>query len=278
MRDFLTLQEAAERLGVHYMTAYRYVRMGQLTAHKEAGTWRVAVDDLELFQHQDGSESSERVSRSTVPWWERLENRLLEGDAGGAWKVVEACLTAGAAPLDVYSTVVAPALRSIGEKWERDELSVADEHMASAVVSRILGRLGPRFSRRGRRRGTVVVAGPPGERHFLNLCMVADALRMGGYSAVDLGTDLPVEDFESALERHLPVAAVCLGVLNREALEGCRAMVAAARRILPAAVPVIVGGGAVEGDAHAHRLGADRAADLGTVVEAVEHGRELPTV
>jgi excisionase family DNA binding protein len=32
--ETLTLHEAAERLGVHYMTAYRYVRHGQLFATK----------------------------------------------------------------------------------------------------------------------------------------------------------------------------------------------------------------------------------------------------
>lgn len=277
MREFLTLQEAAEVLGVHYMTAYRYVRLGQLIAHKEGGTWRVAVGDLELFQHGNGSESSARVSRGNVPWSERLENRLLEGDANGAWKVIEGALMTGTSPLDVYADVMTPALRSIGDRWQRGVLGVAEEHMASVMVARLIGRLGPQFSRRGRRKGTVVVAGPPGERHSLNLTMVADALRAGGYTVADMGSDLPVDDFEAALNRQLPVKAVCLGVLNPAALEACRAMVTAARRVLPASVPVIVGGGVIEGDAHAVRLGADRVAELRTVVTAVESGRDVST-
>ena len=31
----VTLHEAAERLGVHYMTAYRYVRTGRLPAERD---------------------------------------------------------------------------------------------------------------------------------------------------------------------------------------------------------------------------------------------------
>lgn len=277
MSHVLSLQEASERLGVHYMTAYRYVRLGQLPAHKEGGTWRVAVSDLELFQQENGSESSAPVSRRNVPWSERLENRLLDGDAGGAWKVVEAALTAGTGPAEVYTDVIAPALRSIGDRWERGELGVGEEHQASALVVRLLGRLGPHFSRRGRRRGTVVVAGPPGERHSLNLTMVADVLRAGGYAVADLGADLPVDAFAATLAGRLPVNAVCLGVLNSEALEACRRMVVAARRVLPESVPVILGGGVIAGDSHALRLGADRAADLRTVVAAVEAGRETST-
>ena len=37
----VTLHEAAERLGVHYMTAYRYVRHGQLQASRTSSGWRV---------------------------------------------------------------------------------------------------------------------------------------------------------------------------------------------------------------------------------------------
>jgi excisionase family DNA binding protein len=37
---FLTLHEAADRLGVHYMTVYRRVQLGMLPARKVGGTWR----------------------------------------------------------------------------------------------------------------------------------------------------------------------------------------------------------------------------------------------
>lgn len=275
MSDFLTLHEAADRLGVHYMTAYRYVRLGQLPAHKEGGTWRVGIGDLDLFQRRNGSDSSDSLSRKGAPWPERLENRLLEGDQSGAWKVIEGALAAGTDPLGVYCDVIVPALVSIGNRWESGEIGVAEEHQAAAMVGRLIGRLGPRFTRRGRRRGTVVVAGPSGERHSLGLAMVGDALRQGGYAVVDLGVDLPVADFERALAARQHMNAVCIGVLNPDALDECREMVAAARRQLDRSAPVILGGGAIEGDDHARRLGADRSANLRTVVEAVESGRDV---
>jgi excisionase family DNA binding protein len=39
----ITLREAAKRLNVHYMTAYRYVRTGRLTAHREGGQYQVCA-------------------------------------------------------------------------------------------------------------------------------------------------------------------------------------------------------------------------------------------
>ena len=37
----LTLQEAADLLGVHYMTAYRYVRTGRLPGTRVGAHWQV---------------------------------------------------------------------------------------------------------------------------------------------------------------------------------------------------------------------------------------------
>ena len=45
----LTLYEAAEQLGVHYMTVYRYVRTGRLPGHKVGAEWRSDPDDLATF-------------------------------------------------------------------------------------------------------------------------------------------------------------------------------------------------------------------------------------
>lgn len=275
MSDFLTLHEAAERLGVHYMTAYRYVRLGRLPAHKDGGTWQVAPGDLELFQQRHANDSSEDAPRKGAPWHERFENRLLDGDQSGAWKVLEGALTAGTDPLGIYCDVIAPALVSIGRRWEEGEIGVAQEHQATALVSRLIGRMGPHFTRRGRRRGTVVVVGPPGERHSLGVSMAGDVLRQGGYTVVDLGVDMPVEELGRVLAGRKDVKAVCIGVTIPEVLDRCREMIAVARCHLDRSVPVVVGGGAIDGNDHAHLLGADRSADLPTLVEAVDAGPQV---
>lgn len=275
MGDFVTLQEAAERLGVHYMTVYRYVRMGQLPAHKEGGAWRVATGDLDLFQHVEGAEPSVYLARRGAPWHQRFENRVLEGDRSGAWRVVEAALAGGVEPIDVYRQIFTPVLESVGSRWESGDLDVGLEHAVTTMISQFIGRLGPRFTRRGRRKGTVVVAGPPGERHTLGLSMVADVLRSGGYAAVDLGGDLPVEAMAPVFARIQDLKALCLGVLNPDALDECRRVVTAARRHLDRSVPIVVGGRAIRGSVDAHRLGADHFSTLESVLDAVETGRDL---
>ena len=51
----MSLREAASALGVHYMTAYRYVRTGRLPATSVDGEWRIRRDDVQqLLRPEEG--------------------------------------------------------------------------------------------------------------------------------------------------------------------------------------------------------------------------------
>lgn len=272
--DSLTLQEAADALAVHYMTAYRYVRLGRLPAEKTADGWTVRRRDLAQVQ-EHAPKPGRAPQRGRTParhWADRLEARLLEGDEPGAWGVVEAALVAGASPQAAYLDVLAPALRAIGERWEREDIDVADEHRASAVAVRIVGRLGPRFTRRGRRRGTVVLGTPPGELHSIPGAIVADVLRGAGYALVDLGCNVPVASLCHAASTSAGVTAIAVSATATDA-QTIRSTIEALHACAPG-VPILVGGGAVVSLAAARALGADEwAPDAAAAVEVVERLR-----
>ena len=70
------LRQAAEQLGVHYMTAYRYVGLGQLPAEKVGGQWQIQLDDLR--QLSDGPAPREPMSLETAA--KELRAALVSGD------------------------------------------------------------------------------------------------------------------------------------------------------------------------------------------------------
>ncbi len=255
--DDLTLQEAADVLGVHYMTAYRYVRLGLLPAAKAGGTWRVSRADLDLFQA--GGPTGPQVdggSRRRAPWAERLEARLLAGDARGAWGVIEAALAAGAELEEIYLDVLAPAMGAIGDRWERGELDVSLEHRASGIAMRLIGRLGPRFVRRGRTRGAVVLGAPAGERHALPVALVADLLRQHGWEVSDLGADVPDDSLVHAVVNTPDVVAVGVSVTSDDALASAK-QAFTALRAATSGVALVVGGRAITSVEKGLELGAD---------------------
>lgn len=254
--DDLTLQEAADHLGVHYMTAYRYVRLGLLAAVKVGGTWRVSPAELEVFRAgSPTAPQTEGGSRRRAPWAERLEARLLAGDARGAWGVVEAALAAGAELDEIYLEVLAPAMAAIGERWERGELDISLEHRATGIAMRLIGRLGPRFVRRGRTRGGIIIGAPTGERHALPIAILADLIRQHGWEVSDLGADVPAESFVHAALTTPGVVAVGVSITSPTSLEAAKDTIAALRTSA-SGVMVVVGGRAVQSVEHGRELGA----------------------
>lgn len=249
----VTLQEAADQLGVHYMTVYRYVRLGRLPARKVGGTWEVEAADLEGLRR--GHDRSVQPKRS-ADWAKRLEARMLEGDEAGAWGVLEGALASGSTPADMYTGLIGPALASVGRRWHEGEVSIADEHLASAVALRLIGRMGPRFARKGRTKGVVVVTTPAGERHVIPSLMVSDLLRGAGFDVLDLGADVPAAALTGIVSGIDSLVAVCVSSTRPSADRAIRGAIKAVRKASPE-IPLFVGGSSILDAAHASSLGAD---------------------
>ena len=193
----LALAEAAEQLGVHYMTAYRYVRTGRMAAHKRAGQWWVAPEDLAAVL-AEGTGPRKRTTADSAPremLVEPFTARLVAGDTAGCWDLMSSALSGGATPAEVHSQLLQRSLIAIGDSWRRGELAVSDEHRATATASRLLGQMGPLFRHRGRRRGTVVVGTVSGDYHVLPTAMIADLLSDRRFEVIDLGANTPSESF-----------------------------------------------------------------------------------
>ena len=269
--ETMTLRQAADLLGVHYMTVYRYVRLGVLTAQKVGGSWQVRPADVAHLQEQARSRSGVRDgagdpvdpgssgaagTRAKAPWLARLRRRMLAGDVEGSWRVIESAMAAGVAPADVHVEILAPALHAIGAAWRRGELGIEQEHLASGVADSMVGRLGPRFRRRGRRRGSIIVTMPAGERHGLGAAMVSDILRGEGYSVLNLGPDTPPASLVAAMSAVDDLRAVMVSVTDATRLPAAKRLIAAARS-WSRTTPVIAGGFAVADHDSARAVGAD---------------------
>jgi DNA-binding transcriptional MerR regulator len=97
----------------------------------------------------------------------------------------------GAVSLEsAIAQVLVPYLHELGERWERGEVSVAQEHFASNLVrGRLLGLARDWANGSG---ALYVLACPPGEEHDLGLIMFGLAFARRGGRVVFLGADTPV--------------------------------------------------------------------------------------
>jgi MerR family transcriptional regulator, light-induced transcriptional regulator len=272
----LTLQQAADKLGVHYMTVYRYVRTGKLPATRVGGAWQVDPDDLAQMKPTVPRNPRNPAGR-TAATRAQLETRLLAGDEPGAWGVLEAALASDRSPSEVLLLLVAPALESIGDRWHVGELTVADEHRASAVAVRLISRIGARFARRGPKRGSVVITTPPAERHSPPVAIAADLLRWAGFNVIELGADTPADALGQVVADTSDLLAVALACTTQASTTSARRVIAHLRTALPGTT-VLLGGAAITDADQALRLGADgfsgrRGDDLVRAIEELAAAR-----
>jgi MerR family transcriptional regulator, light-induced transcriptional regulator len=147
--------------------------------------------------------------------------------------------------------VVAPYLVRVGEGWAKGELTVGQEHLASAAVRARLERT--LTEPRAAVRGVAVLACAPGEQHELGLMMLACLLRADGWEVVYLGQSTPVADAVAIAREHdAAVLAFSITILDHaEELEH-----GFARLDRRAARPATVIGGAAASAGLARRVGA----------------------
>jgi len=223
----MQLREAAEALGVHYQTAYGWVRQGTLPARKTGRGYEVADRDVLALAERRASGTPPR-HEVRVRDWPAQAGRLYDAIAAGDETLARHefdRLAAGVPVIDLCERLIAPALRRIGEEWAAGELTIAAEHRASAICERLIASRAHQPP--GRPRGIAVTATPPGERHALPALMAAACLREDRWLVHHLAADLPVtEVIGLALE-----VGADLVVLSSATTQTSRAARRAAREI-----------------------------------------------
>ena len=135
---------------------------------------------------------------------------ILSGDEVAAEVAIREAMEASLTIAEIDDEVIAPALWLVGELWERGEITVADEHLATEICMRVLA-LQREAMRLELTRAThrILLAAPEGERHVVALGMVGNLLREAGYRVVMLGGDVPQQALAASASRHRP-AVICL--------------------------------------------------------------------
>lgn len=188
----------------------------------------------------------------------RFVNAQLAGDRREALRLVmEEGVGRGAPASEIALRVLQAAQRKIGELWQDNRISVADEHLATAIAQVVLAhlyRLSPASPLLDKR---IVFGCVEGEHHDFPARLAADALDLAGYDVRFLGADVPTESLVSMIRRERP-DLVALSATMSFNLRSLRMTVARLRSDFGEALPILVGGAACDTLADpAAELGAD---------------------
>ncbi len=217
----MQLREAAEVLGVHYQTAYAWVRQGVLPARKTGRGYEVSEGDVRTLAARRASGTAPRPTIRVRDWTaqaDRLHAAIMSGDETLA-RHIFARLARGVPLTELCERVIAPALYRIGEDWAAGGTTIAAEHRASAICERLIAAR--THQPQGRPRGIAVVSTPPGERHGLPALMATACLREDRWLVHHLASDLPVNEV-TGLVRLAGASLVVLSAATAESAQLAR--------------------------------------------------------
>lgn len=160
---------------------------------------------------------------------------LAVGEAFALYRIEAVCLR-----------IFSPVLVEIGERWQRTEATVAQEHFASHFIQRRLTALLQAYTPASGR-GRIVTACAPDELHELGILMLSVFLVRRAWQVIYLGANVPIADLVQTAVRLQP-ALLCLSATNSRTAHTLVAAIGAINQ-LPAPRPLVAfGGGPFNGD------------------------------
>jgi len=154
---------------------------------------------------------------------------LKQGDRRQALRVAQKTLTEGTDIRDLYLDVFQPAMHEVGRLWETNQMTVAQEHLATAITQSVMAHLyGYVFAHTAVGR-TLIATCIGGELHELGIRMVSDFFEMEGWEVYYLGANMPPDDvIRMATDRDADLLAISVTLNShvpyaRELIQAVRA-------------------------------------------------------
>lgn len=214
--------ETAKLLGVNVSTVKRWTDAGILKCTKTAGGHRKFMmmhiaDFVEQNQDKVGKiqafpiESEQDIQLGyyiTKGDFEYLtdfmKQQALSANRQRVQQVLNGLYLANHSLHSIYDHVVAPVLRQIGELWEKDVISVTEEHLATQTIKDSIIRLQGILRLPDKRLGIVFCLNLRDEMHDIPLKMVDHVLELRGFKVLNSGQNTPLHKIEQIFENYAP--------------------------------------------------------------------------
>jgi len=188
----------------------------------------------------------------------KLKVAIIEGDEEEALKVTKELLERGIDPKLIIERALEPAMKIVGEKFEREEYFIPEVMLAAEVFKKVMEFLKPHLGQEvgEKSKGRVVIGTVRGDIHELGKNLVATMLSVAGFEVIDLGVDVSPEKFIEAVEKYRPDVLGLSALMTTTMIEQKVVIEELKRRGLRDKVKVIVGGAPVT-EEWAREIGAD---------------------
>lgn len=187
----------------------------------------------------------------------KLFDAVLEGDFEGVKSSLQAALDAELDPIVILNDGMISAMREVGCRFEAGEYYVPEMLIAARAMQSAMAILKPHLQQTDRKSsGKVVIGTVKGDLHDIGKNLVALMLEGAGFEIIDLGVDVPAEEFVK-VATNLKPDIVAMSALLTTTMPSMKTTIDALTAAgLRNHIKVIVGGAPVS-EAYAQQIEAD---------------------
>ena len=132
-----------------------------------------------------------------------LKDAILNGEYKKSGALTQEALDGGADAETILNDGLIAAMDKVGSLFKEGEIYVPEVLLAAKAMQAGMEVLKPRLTESGvQSRGRVVVGTVRGDLHDIGKNLVAMMLEGAGFEIIDLGNDVPAEEFVEAAEKH----------------------------------------------------------------------------
>lgn len=131
----------------------------------------------------------------TEQLYQEYLNLLLNGKRVACGHIVQKLLEQDIEIKTLYTDLFQKSLYAIGGLWELNKITVAKEHLVTAITEGLLNLVYPRLFKKGplKNNKKVVISCTANELHQIGGKMVADIFELNGWDSHFLGANTPVD-------------------------------------------------------------------------------------
>lgn len=186
-----------------------------------------------------------------------LTTAILDGDAPGVRKNVEAALNAQIEAGVILNDVMIPAMKQVGLLFEEGEYFIPEMLISARAMKEGLAVLKPHLvASNVQTKGRVAIGTVQGDLHDIGKNLVAVMLEGAGFEVLDLGVDVPAEKFIEVARNHSAEILAMSALLTTTMPKMKETIDALKTAGVRDQVKIMIGGAPITSD-YALKIGAD---------------------
>ena len=173
-----------------------------------------------------------------------LVDLLIEGQTEEAKKIIKSFSRKEITSIDIIEYIFMPILKLIGDKWEKDEISIGQEHHITGLVDRLFDFISEEQAIEQSKDLTALFMAPTGEEHVISLKMSTEYFRLRGWNIIFIGRSIPINSLLDIIQKN-KVDLIVLSAITQSSINSASYLVEALKSNLKEMTPKFLLGGNV---------------------------------